>query len=59
MRNQELIQNAIVSFGTVVVKEVIDLTKACIDLSQLRESFDHLRMKKHSQCLEMLFGQAK
>lgn len=53
--NQELIYTSVITFGFAVVQEVIDLVKSCNDLEGLHESFDHLGMTSHSQCLEMLF----
>ena len=51
----ELIYSAVIAFGFSVVREVIDLVKSCNDLEGLHDSFDHLGMVSHSQCLEMLF----
>jgi hypothetical protein len=55
METKELIYTAVIAFGFTVVREVIDLVNCCSDLDGLHNSFDHLDMTSHMQCLEMLF----
>ena len=55
MELNKLVYTAVIAFGSAVVSEVIDLVKSCNDLDGLHNSFDHLGMISHMQCLEMLF----
>lgn len=50
-----LIYTSVIAFGFVVVREVLELVSSCNDLEGLHDSFNHLKMTSHSQCLEMLF----
>jgi hypothetical protein len=53
--NQEKMNNILLVFGSVVVREVMELATT-IRLTDLHETFLKMFMYKHAECLETLFN---
>lgn len=51
----ELIMNSLICFGYITVLEVVELAGCSVDLKVLQNTFESSNMKKHYECLEMLF----